>query len=411
MREKGGRPYPRAGGILRLDQEHDTHRPYSAIGLDVESSSAPLSFNCIFFNLDFTRVNVQLQPYELGAAMIIVFKPHSPESKIKEVADRITGIGYDPRIIRGVEHTVIAAVGDERLHHTLECFANDPAVDRVVPIQKTFKLVSREYHESDSVVEIGGVKVGGGSFQVIAGPCAVESYEQMRTVADDVGAAGAEILRGGAYKPRTSPYSFQGLQEKGLDILARVKAETGMPVVTEIVGVNHISKVAAIADCLQIGARNCQNYHLLESAAAAGRPILLKRGPATTIEEWLSAAEYLMVNGCQQVILCERGIRTFEPAMRNTLDLGAVAVAKRETHLPVIVDPSHAAGKVELVAPLSWAAIAAGADGIIVEVHNNPMEALSDAAQQIHSKTFAAYMNSLRPFIAAMASAQAALHG
>ncbi|HCE46072.1 MAG TPA: 3-deoxy-7-phosphoheptulonate synthase [Lentisphaeria bacterium] len=334
--------------------------------------------------------------------MIIVFKPHTPEEKINEVSSMIVQLGYEPRIIKGVEHTVIGAVGDEKIHRSLEIFKSFDCVEAVIPIQKRYKLASREYHEQDSIVMIGDQKVGAGNFQVIAGPCAIESREQLFQAARDVYAAGGRILRGGAYKPRTSPYDFQGLGEEGLRLLKEAKEEFNMPVVTEVLGVTHVKQVAEVADCLQIGARNCQNYHLLEHVANAGRPVLLKRGMATTVEEWLSAAEYLVVHGCPNVILCERGIRTFETATRSTLDLGAVAVAKKETHLPVIVDPSHAAGKVDLVLPLARAAVAVGADGIIVETHPDPVNATSDAAQQIPSGKFGEFMNSLRPIMDAM---------
>ena len=313
----------------------------------------------------------------------------------------IVKLGYEPRIIRGVENTVIGAVGDENIHRSLELFKAFPFVADVLPIQKRYKLASREFHHDDSVLCIGSEKIGAKNFQIIAGPCALESREQMRIAARDVKAAGARILRAGVYKPRTSPYDFQGLGEEGLEILKEVKEEFNMPVVTEVVGVNHIEKIAAVADCLQIGARNCQNYNLLEAVAGAGLPVLLKRGMSTSIEEWLSAAEYLLVHGCTSVILCERGIRTFETATRNTLDLSAVAVAKRETHLPVIVDPSHAAGKVDLVLPLSKAAIAVGADGLIVEAHPDPVSAVSDAAQQIPSAEFGKFVEALKPFLAA----------
>jgi 3-deoxy-7-phosphoheptulonate synthase len=236
----------------------------------------------------------------------------------------------------------------------------------------------------------------------MAGPCAIESREQFMTTVKHLTACGVRIIRGGAYKPRTSPYDFQGLAEGGLELLAEAKAEFGVAVVTEVVGVTAVEKVAAVADMLQIGARNCQNYHLLESVAALGKPVLLKRGMATTVEEWFSAAEYLLVNGSQQVILCERGIRTFETATRGTLDVGAVAVAKQETHLPVVVDPSHAAGKRALVLPMAMAGIAAGADGILVEAHPDPVHAMSDAAQQLHSDQFSTFMDAIRPLVALM---------
>ncbi len=334
--------------------------------------------------------------------MIIVFKPHTPEEKVNEISGIITKLGYEPRVIRGVENTVIGAVGDEQMHRSLELLKSFSFIEDVIPIQKRYKLASREYHPGDSFAMIGEQKLGAGTFQMIAGPCAVESLEQVMRTAKDVSSAGARILRGGAYKPRTSPYDFQGLGDEGVEILKQVKKETGMPVVTEVVGVTHIEKVAEVADCFQIGARNCQNYHLLERIAPVGKPVLLKRGPASTIEEWLSSAEYLLVNGCPNVILCERGIRTFETATRNTLDLGAVAVAKRESHLPVVVDPSHAAGKADLVLPLARAAVACGADGLIVETHPNPVEACSDASQQIPSAKFKEFMDAITPIVELM---------
>ncbi|OGV54403.1 MAG: 3-deoxy-7-phosphoheptulonate synthase [Lentisphaerae bacterium GWF2_44_16] len=334
--------------------------------------------------------------------MIIVFKPNTPEANIQEISGMIIKLGYEPRVIRGVEHTVIGAVGDEKMLRSLEVFKTFPCVADVLPIQKRYKLASREYKKKDSVLKIGNEKVGGGHFQVVAGPCAVESIEQMRQAAKDIVSAGVRIMRAGAYKPRTSPYDFQGLGEEGLDILRQIKDEFKVAVITEVVGVTHIEKIAQVADCLQIGARNCQNYHLLEAVAAAGLPVLLKRGMSSTIEEWLSSAEYLMVHSCPRVILCERGIRTFETATRNTLDVSAVAVAKKESHLPVFADPSHAAGRVDMVLPLARAAIAAGADGILVEVHPDPVNAMSDAAQQITSSAFSEFMDGIKPIIAAM---------
>jgi 3-deoxy-7-phosphoheptulonate synthase len=331
--------------------------------------------------------------------MIIVFKPHATEQNINEISSLIKKLGYETRIIKGIENTVIGAVGDELLHQSLERLKNYEFIQNVLPIQKTYKLASREYHKEDSVVKIGNEKLGGGNMQVIAGPCAVESYEQMKQVTKDLTSCGVKILRGGAFKPRTSPYAFQGLGVKGLEILQAMKDEFGVAIITEIVGVNQIERSAQTADCLQIGARNCQNYHLLEMVAKVGKPVLLKRGMATSVSEWLAAAEYLLVNGCPDVVLCERGIRTFETSTRNTLDLGAVAVAKQETHFPIIVDPSHSAGKVSLVLPLARAAIAAGADGLIVEAHPDPVNACSDAAQQIKSADFNFFMDDLKDYI------------
>lgn len=331
--------------------------------------------------------------------MIIVFKSEATPAQIEEVKQHIIELGYEPRVINGVERTVIGAVGDELSHRSLEILRSMPCIENVVPIQKRYKLATRAYHAADTVVDVGGYKLGGGHFQVIAGPCAMESREQFRTAVKDLVAAGVHIIRGMAFKPRTSPYDFQGMGAEALEILADVKKEFGVAVVTEVMGPDQIAPIAGVADMLQIGARNSQNYHLLEEVAKSGKPVLLKRGLATTVEEWLSSTEYLIVNGCSQVVLCERGIRTFEKATRNTFDAGAVAWAKQESHLPVIVDPSHAAGIKKLVVPLAKAGIAAGADGVIIEAHPDPVNAWSDAAQQIESAKFAAVMDELAPWV------------
>jgi len=331
--------------------------------------------------------------------MIIVLKPHTSEAEINQVKALVEELGYEPRTIVGVEQTVIGAVGDELCHRSLLTLKAIACVEDVMPIQKRYKLASREFHAADSRVMIGGVPLGQGRFQVIAGPCAVESRAQLRQVAADLVSCGVHILRAGAYKPRTSPYDFQGLGEEGLALLQEVRDEFGLAIATEVIAPSHVSQVAKVADMLQIGARNCQNYHLLSMVADAGKPVLLKRGMATSIEEWLSAAEYLIVHGCSQVVLCERGIRTFETATRNTLDVGAVAVAKAETHLPVIVDPSHAAGVRRFVLPLAKAGIAAGADGIIVEAHPDPVKACSDAAQQLPSGEFSQFIDQIKALV------------
>ena len=331
--------------------------------------------------------------------MIIVLRPHATEADIDYVNEQIRELGYEPRMIRGTEQTIIGAVGDELSHRSLETLRNLAPVENVLPIQKRYKVASREFHPEDTCVEVGGCPIGRGHFQLIAGPCGVESRPQLDQAAKDLSGCGIRILRGGAYKPRTSPYDFQGLGQEGLDILAEAKATYGMAIVTEIVAVTHVQQVAEVADMLQIGARNCQNYHLLTEVAQAGKPVLLKRGMAATVEEWISAAEYLMVNGCKDVVLCERGIRTYETATRNTLDVGAVAVAKQETHLPVIVDPSHPAGKRSLVLPLALAGVAAGADGLIVEAHPDPSSALSDASQQLPSGDFHSFMEQVRALV------------
>jgi len=331
--------------------------------------------------------------------MIIVLKPYSHDDDVEDVKQHCIKLGYDPRIIRGVERTVIACVGDELTHRSLEALKAMPVIENVLPIQKRHKLASREFRRQDSVVKMGAFPIGAGHFQVIAGPCAVESREQIYQATGDLLKAGIHVIRAGTFKPRTSPYDFQGLGDEGLDLLAAVKEEFGVAIITEVVGIGQVEHAARTVDVLQIGARNCQNYNLLETVAGAGKPVLLKRGMATTVEEWLSAAEYLLVHGCEDVILCERGIRTFETATRNTLDISAVAVAKQETHLPVVVDPSHAAGVQSLVEPLAKAAIAVGADGPLIEAHPNPVDALSDAQQQLPSGDFGELMKKLRPYI------------
>lgn len=328
----------------------------------------------------------------------IILKPNIPEDEISRLLNMITKMKLSAQVVKHQGVVMIVPGKDEHF----DLLKTLPYIEKVMPANKRYKLASRDYCATDSIVKIGGQKIGGGHFQIIAGPCAVESLEQMRQTANDIIPAGIKIIRGGAFKPRTSPYDFQGLKEKGLEILQQIKEEFGVAIVTEIVNESHLDKLAKVADCIQIGARNSQNYHLLEAVASAGKPIMLKRGMASTIEEWLSAAEYLLVNGCMDVILCERGIKTFETATRNTLDISAVAIAKQETHLPVVVDPSHAAGRTDLLLPLSRAAIAAGADGILLETHPDPGRAVSDAAQQIPSAMFADFVNSLKPLIKVM---------
>jgi 3-deoxy-7-phosphoheptulonate synthase len=272
-------------------------------------------------------------------------------------------------------------------------------VDNVLPVQKKYKLISRETHPEATCVKVGDLEVGGGVFHVIAGPCSVESEDQMVQTAEGIREFGGSMLRGGAFKPRTSPYAFQGLREEGLEILRKARETTGLPIVTEIVSESDIKAVDAVTDVFQIGARNALNYSLLEAVADCNKPILLKRGLAATVDEWLLAAEYVVKRGNRNVILCERGIRTFETATRNTLDLSAVAIAKRETSLPVIVDPSHAAGRWDLITDLSKAAVAVGADGLMIEVHRHPEAALSDGAQQITPDAFGELMRAIEPFV------------
>ena len=331
--------------------------------------------------------------------MIIVLKRNSTETDVATVSDMVCSLRYQPRVIRGVEQTVVACIGDELSHQSLEVLRNLPAVESVFPVQKKFKLVSREYHPADSVVDVRGVKIGGGNIEILAGPCAIESYDQFRAAVQDLVRCGIRIVRAMPFKPRTSPYDFQGLKQDGLQIMRAVKKEFDVALISEVPGPDKIEPLLDLADMFQIGARNAQNYDLLEQIAKAGRPVLLKRGLASTVEEWLTAAEYLIVNGCTQVVLCERGLRSFDPSTRNLLDLGGVAVAKQLSHLPIIVDPSHAAGARKLVPPLARAAIAAGADGLIVEAHPDPLNAFSDAAQQLESAKFQRFIDDLAPWI------------
>ncbi|MEI6082948.1 MAG: 3-deoxy-7-phosphoheptulonate synthase [Verrucomicrobiota bacterium] len=334
--------------------------------------------------------------------MIIVLKIGSNETEIQQVCDAVKKFEYEPRLIRGVERTIVACVGDERNHHTLESLIVYPQVESVTRVQKKYKLVSRQYQAHDTVIDVAGLKLGGKAFHVVAGPCSVETADQTIATAKTVKASGATLFRGGAFKPRTSPYDFQGLGQPALEMLKEARAVTGLPIVTEVMSPLDVELVASYADVLQIGARNAQNIPLLAAAAAAGKPILLKRGVSGLVDEWLLAAEYICVHGNNQVILCERGIRTFETACRNTLDLSAVAVAKKETHLPVFVDPSHAAGRADMIIPLARAAVAVGADGLLVEVHPDPATALSDGGQQLKPEQFAQLMAAIRPLVEVM---------
>src|SRR4051794_7103520 len=323
--------------------------------------------------------------------MMIVMKSSATEAEVQAVIDRIESCGAVAHPSRGEEVTVIGAIGDREHVARLE-LEGSPGVEKVVPILKPYKLASKQLRgEAPSVIEIDGRRIGGDSFALIAGPCTVESREQVLTTTRVVKEAGASLFRGGAYKPRTSPYAFQGLGEGGLRLLAEAKAETGLPIVTELMDARDLDAVLEVADVIQIGARNMQNYALLTELGRAGRPVLLKRGLSATLEELLMAAEYVLKEGNQHVLLCERGIRTFETAYRFTLDLTAIPVLKELTHLPVVVDPSHAAGRRALVEPLSLAAAAAGADGIIVEVHPNPEEAVCDGPQALLTDSFGEY--------------------
>ncbi|TMK29312.1 MAG: 3-deoxy-7-phosphoheptulonate synthase [Actinobacteria bacterium] len=314
--------------------------------------------------------------------MVVVMKRDATEADIERVSEKVREAGGEAFVSRGAVHTIIGLVGDTASFMGLG-LDNFPGVDHLIQVGKPYKMVARALHPQPTTVKVGPAAVGRETFTIIAGPCAVESDEQALAAARGAKAAGATILRGGAYKPRTSPYSFQGLGERGLEILARCREDTGLPVVTEVMEPRDVELVASWADALQVGTRNMQNFALLKEVGATSKPVLLKRGFSATVEEWLMAAEYVAQRGNSEIILCERGIRTFETATRNTLDLGGMVVAQQESHLPVIVDPSHAMGHRELVAPMARAAIAAGADGVMIDVHHDPGEALCDGPQAL----------------------------
>lgn len=327
--------------------------------------------------------------------MVIIMTHGATEAQIKNVTSRLETAGFRIHLSKGVERTIIGAIGDKtRLSQiALEAL---PGVENVVPILEPYKLASRTMRPNNTVIQVGDLQIGADTVHVMAGPCAVESREQLLATAARVSAAGATILRGGAYKPRTSPYSFQGLGEEGLKMLAEARALYGLKIVTEVMDIRTLDVVARYADIIQIGTRNMQNFNLLREAGQIAKPVLLKRGMSATIEEWLMAAEYILASGNDQVILCERGVRTFERYTRNTLDLTAVPAAKYLSHLPVIVDPSHAIGKWKLITPMARASVAAGADGLLVEVHPNPAEALSDGAQSLTPDNFDVMMQEVR---------------
>jgi 3-deoxy-7-phosphoheptulonate synthase len=314
--------------------------------------------------------------------MVVVMKKDASDADVERVAEKVREVGGEAFVSRGAVHTIVGLVGDTAAFRGLD-LDHLPGVDHLIQIGKPYKMVARALHPEPTTVKVGPAAVGRGLFTIIAGPCAVESEEQALEAARSAKDAGATILRGGAFKPRTSPYSFQGLGARGLEILAECRAETALPVVTEVVEPRDVELVATWADALQIGTRNMQNFALLKEVGATSKPVLLKRGLSATVEEWLMAAEYIAQRGNSEVILCERGIRTFEPSTRFTLDLAGMAVAQQESHLPVIVDPSHATGIKELVAPMARAAIAAGADGVMIDVHANPAQALCDGAQAL----------------------------
>ncbi|MBI3353449.1 MAG: 3-deoxy-7-phosphoheptulonate synthase [Nitrospirae bacterium] len=328
--------------------------------------------------------------------MIIVLKPDATKEQIDHIVEKLKGFGLQIHMSKGEERTIIGVIGDERVlaNQPLEVF---PGVEKVMPILQPFKLVSREFKKENTVIEFdNGVKIGGKRIHVMAGPCAVEEKELLIQIAEDVKAAGATFIRGGAFKPRTSPYAFQGLGPEGLKFLSEAKKKTGLLVITEVMDPRDIELILQYTDIIQIGARNMQNFRLLTDVGGYEKPVLLKRGLSATIKELLMSAEYIMSKGNTKVMLCERGIRTFETYTRNTLDLSAVPVIKKLSHLPVIVDPSHGVGKWDLVAPMAKAAIAAGADGLIIEVHPNPEEAFSDGEQSLKPKVFKELMKELR---------------
>lgn len=327
--------------------------------------------------------------------MIIVLKPRTSEENINRVENMIKRHGLDTHTVRGAEMTIIGCIGDTTSVDS-RLFEVDASVDRVMHVQEPYKLANRAFHPEDSVIDVSGVKIGSGHLALIAGPCSVESYEQVLEIAKAAKASGANMLRGGAFKPRTSPYSFQGLGLEGLDILCAVKEETGLPIVTELMSADYLDVFNEKVDLIQIGARNMQNFDLLKQLGKINRPILLKRGLNATYEEWIMSAEYIMAAGNENVILCERGIRTFETYTRNTLDLQSIPVLNKKTHLPVIIDPSHAGGKWWLVEPMAKASIAAGADGLMIEVHNNPECALCDGAQSLKPEKYDELLRQLR---------------
>jgi 3-deoxy-7-phosphoheptulonate synthase len=340
--------------------------------------------------------------------MIISMRQHATREEIEHVCERIQEFGYKVHSIEGEARVVIGVVGVGDVTACLESLEATPGVESAVRISAPYKFVSREFKKDDSVIKINGLEIGGDQFIMMAGPCSVESEKQIMQTAEGVAEAGAQMLRGGAFKPRTSPYDFQGLELEGLKLLRKAKEATGLGIITEIMSDRDVELVAEYADCMQVGARNMQNFALLKTLGACGRPVLLKRGLSSTIKELLMSAEYIVAHGNPNVILCERGIRTFETATRNTCDIGAVPVLDELTHLPVVLDPSHATGKRSLVPALSRAGVAIGADGIIVEVHPNPEKAVSDGAQSLTLEQFRKMMRDLQPYIRLWKEARAA---
>ena len=328
--------------------------------------------------------------------MIIVLKHDAPDVQVREFCHELEGMGLQINDSKGSDTHILGLIGDTKAIAESWVLAN-PVVETCRRVSEPYKKANRKFHPDDTIVDVGGHKIGGGYFAVMSGPCSVESKEQITYVAQRVQAAGASILRGGAFKPRTSPYSFQGLETEGILDMVKAREATGMPIVSELMSEDRIPEFEEYVDVVQIGARNMQNFQLLKAVGKMHKPVLLKRGLCNTIEEWIMSAEYIMAGGNEQVILCERGIRTFEKYTRNTLDLSAVPIIHEKTHLPVIVDPSHATGKANLVEPMMIAAVAAGADGLMIEVHNNPAKAKCDGAQSLTPDQFDALMNTIKP--------------
>jgi 3-deoxy-7-phosphoheptulonate synthase len=337
-------------------------------------------------------------------SMVILPKPGCTDEQLQEILRLLNSLGYSAHISRGVERTVIGAVGapDSDRSVAIGRLESLPQVERVIPVLKPYKLVSRDFQPQNTVVRVGDVAIGDGSLTIMAGPCTVESRDQLLQTAKAVKEAGAKILRGGAYKPSTSPYSFQGLGREGLELLSEARAETGLPVITEVLDPRDVEVVCEHADILQIGARNMTNFSLLKEVGSTRKPVMLKRGMSATIEEWLHAAEYIATRGNTQILLCERGIRTFETATRNTFDINAIPAVQQLSHLPVVADPSHGTGKRALVGPVARAAVAAGADAVIVEVHPDPSNALKDGAQSLTFEDFRVMMEELKCIASAL---------
>lgn len=329
--------------------------------------------------------------------MVIILKKNAEKSEVERLIHNIEDLGLKTHMIEGEQSSIIGLVGDTTKINDDDISANE-VVEAVRRVQEPYKLANRKFHQDDTIIDVNGVIIGGANFQIIAGPCSVESREQITEIAKDVKKSGARFLRGGAFKPRTSPYAFQGLHDDGIKLLLEAKKETGLPIVTEIMSISHIDLFADV-DVIQVGARNMQNFELLKELGHCDKPILLKRGLANTLEELLMSAEYIMASGNENVILCERGIRTFETATRNTLDISAIPMLKSVSHLPVIVDPSHACGIAWMVEPMAKAAAAVGADGLIIEVHNNPAKALCDGKQSITPEAFDKLVKDLRPLV------------